>query len=103
MAKAKKTVLATLQPGEAALVLERLLAAHPEFRAEAERIARSVLGAVSFQSIADEVENALRGFDLDDLNARAGAHSWGYTEPTEAAWEMLEEAVEPFRQDISAT
>ena len=32
--------------------------------------------------------------------ARAGAHEWGYVEPTEAAWEILEEAVEPFVADI---
>jgi hypothetical protein len=100
MAKQKKGLLGSLQPGEAALVLERLIAAHPQLREEAEQIARSVLGAVSFESIADEVEGALRGFDLDDLNQRAGAHSWGYTEPTEAAWEMLAEAVEPFVEDM---
>ncbi|MGD0776491.1 MAG: hypothetical protein ABSC05_27060, partial [Candidatus Solibacter sp.] len=35
-------------------------------------------------------------FDYDDLNSRAGGHSWGYVEPTEAAWELLEEALEPF-------
>ena len=100
MAKNKKVTLATLEPSEAARVLERLIAAHPEFRGEAEEIARSVLGTVSFDSIADEVEDALRGFDLDDLNQRAGPHSWGYTEPSEAAWETLEEALEPFLEDM---
>ena len=95
----KTVVLDELRPSEAALVLERLIAAHQELRAEAEEIARSVLGAVS-DSIAGEVQDAIRQLDLDDLNGRAGRHSWGYTEPTEAAWELLEEAVEPFVEDM---
>jgi hypothetical protein len=93
-------VLDKLQPGEAALLLERFIAAHPDFRNEAERIAHSVLGGVSFCEIADEVEDAIRQFDLDDLNSRAGAHSWGYTEPTEAAWELPDEALQPFIEDM---
>lgn len=92
----RKAVFDKLQPVEAALVLQRLITAHPELRLEAERLARSVLGAVSFESVADEVEDAVRQLSLDDLNSRARRHSWGYTEPTEAAWELMEEAVEPF-------
>lgn len=94
------SVLDRLKLGEADTVLRRLLTAHPDLGAEAEQIARSVLGEVSFESVADEVEDALRAFDLDDLNSRAGRHSWGYTEPTEAAWQLLEEALEPFLEDM---
>ncbi len=39
-------------------------------------------------------------YDYDDLNARAGGHSWGYVEPTETAWELLEEAVEPVLSEM---
>jgi hypothetical protein len=98
--KKKTPLLDQLQPGEAALVLRRLLAGHPELLSEAEEISRSTLGGVSFESIASEVEDSIRQLDLDDLNGRAGGHSWGYTEPTEAAWELLEEAVEPFVEDM---
>ncbi len=97
----KKTALVDeLKPGEAAQVLRRLLAGHPELLSEAEEISRSTLGDVSFESIASEVEDSIRQLSLDDLNGRAGRHSWGYTEPTEAAWELLEEAVEPFVEDM---
>src|SRR5712692_9040854 len=98
--KKKTALLDELQPGEAALVLRRLLASHPELLSEAEAISRSTLGDVSFESIASEVEDSIRQLDLDDLNGRAGRHSWGYTEPSEAAWELLEEAVEPFVGDM---
>ena len=39
-------------------------------------------------------------FDYDDLNGRAGNHSWGYVEPSKAAGELLEEALEPFVNDM---
>ena len=94
------SLLDSLQPEEAALTLQRLVSAHPELRGEAEHIARSLLGAVSFESVADQVEDAIRQLDLDDLNGRAGGHSWGYVEPTEAAWELLEETVGLFIEDM---
>jgi hypothetical protein len=34
------------------------------------------------------------------LNGRAGSHSCGYVETSEAAGELLEEAVEPFVNDM---
>ena len=62
--------------------------------------ARSILGQVSFESVADDVEHALRSLDLDDLGSRTGRHRGGYTSPTEATWELLQEAVDPFLADM---
>ncbi|MBI1893327.1 MAG: hypothetical protein HYS14_04375 [Candidatus Rokubacteria bacterium] len=98
--KREGAVLDHLKPDEAAEVLRRLLAAHPDLADEAERTARSVLGEVTFEEIANEVEDAVRAPHLDDLNGRAGRHEGGYVEPTEAAWAILEEAVEPFVEDM---
>ena len=98
--RGKSNLIDRLESAEAAAVLQRLLARHPELREEVEALARAVLGEVSLLDIADEVEGALLQFDYDDLNSRAGAHSWGYMDPTEAAWEMLDEAVAPFIADM---
>lgn len=81
-------------------MLRRLLVAHPENVSETEEIARSLLRGETYAAIADEIEEAVQALDIGDLNARAGAHEWGYVEPSEAAWEILEEAVEPFVADI---
>ena len=51
---------------------------------------------VSFETIAFDVESAILSLDLDDLNNRAGSHSGGYVEPSEAALELLQEAVAAF-------
>ena len=97
----KKTpVLDRLEPWEAQAVLRRLLAAHPNLGIEAEQISKSLLGEISLEIVAGDVEDAIRSLSLDDLNGRAGRHSWGYVEPSEAAWELLEETVNPFLEDM---
>ncbi|MGD0129472.1 MAG: hypothetical protein ABSF46_29465 [Terriglobia bacterium] len=95
-----RRTLERLKPDEAALVLRRLLEVHPDLAGEAEEIARSLLHEVEYEEIAAQIEDEIRALDYDDLNARAGRHEWGYVEPTEAAWEILEETVEPFREDM---
>jgi len=55
---------------------------------------------VEYEEIAAQIEDEIRALDYDALNARAGSHEWGYTEPSEAAEEILEETVEPFLEDM---
>jgi len=93
-------VLGRLSSAEAASVLNCLLRRHPELRPEAEAVAADILSDVSFLTVAEDVESAVLQFDYDDLNSRAGGHSWGYVEPSEAASEMLEEEVKPFLDDM---
>jgi hypothetical protein len=93
-------LLGRLQAGEAAQVLRALLARHPRMAAEAERFAKSVVTDVDVEGIAEDVEQAVLDLNLDDLNARAGRKRWGYVEPTEAAWELLEEAVAPYLDEM---
>jgi len=65
-----------------------------------EQIARGLLRDISFESVADNVEDALRSLDLDDLGSRAGRHYGGYTSPSEAAWELLHEVAAPFLENM---
>jgi hypothetical protein len=98
--ESEANILHDLDDAEAASVLRKLLDRHSELRAEAETIARETVTAISPSSVAKDVENAVLQFDYDDLNDRAGRHSWGYVEPGEAALELLEEALEPFVDDM---
>jgi hypothetical protein len=99
-AGARHRTLEHLKPEEAAGVLRRLLEVHPDLATEAEEIARSVLHQVDYEDVAAEIEDEIRALDYEVLNARAGSHEWGYVEPSEAAWEILEETVEPLREDM---
>lgn len=94
--KNQNQVLANLKSDETVTVLNRLLSLHPNLKGEAEQIAKLVVLDVNFEVIADEVKSAMHMPNMDDLNSRAGSHGGGYKDPSEAAWELLEEEVEPF-------
>jgi hypothetical protein len=96
----KGKVLARLKPEEGAGVLRSLLERHPELVAEAEEIAKATVTHVDADTIAEDVEQAVLALDIDDLGTRAGRKTWGYVEPTEAAWELLGEAVDPFLEEM---
>ena len=97
---ARPDLLAGISPEESAAVLRVLLDRHPALRSEAEEIATAAVTDVRSEDVADAVEDAILGLDLDDLGARAGRHSDGYVEPTEAAWELLHEELETFLEDM---
>lgn len=99
--RAKKgKVLARLKAEESASVLRSLLERHPDLLAEAEAMASAAVTEVDADAIAEDVEQAVLDLDIDDLGTRAGRKSWGYVEPTEAAWELLGEAVDPFLEEM---
>jgi hypothetical protein len=57
--------------------------------------------SVTAEDVADDVESAVGELRVDDVWGRSGNQPGGdYVEPTEAAWEVLEEAVAPFIEDL---
>ncbi len=91
----------SLKGHEGVEVLEELLKKHPQLAGEVEQLARNVLGAVSLEEVADDVAESLKDVDdIDNLNNRAGSTAEGYVEPSEAACEICEEALQPFLDDL---
>lgn len=91
----------TLDDHERSAVLTRLLQSHPELGAETEALATELLTTVSASAIADEVASVLRDIPTEHLAVRAGRQPGrGYVEPDEAAWELVEETLEPFLADL---
>ena len=98
--KRKTSAIDKLQPEEGGEVLRALLKVHPELREVAEEIIRSLISDVSFDDVAGQVECELESRDLDELNSRAGKTRWGYTDPTDAAHEILHEAIDPIIEEM---
>lgn len=93
--------LDALSGAEHARILAELLTSHPELRSEAEDAARRLLDDASVDAIAESVAWALEDLPLDALAMRSGRiRGRGYVHETEAAWEIVEEAVEPFLADL---
>ncbi len=80
----KKSLLESLNEGEAAIVLRRLLVAHPDLDTEAVEIAKVLLRDDNFQDIAEDVYDSIQVLGYDELNGRAGRHEWGYVDPGDA-------------------
>jgi len=93
----KTDILTRLSDGEASKVLLALVQRHPELKSEARNLASAAVQAVDAGDVATKVRDVVLGADFD---GRSGAHPWGYVEPTEAAWEILQEAIDPFFEEM---
>lgn len=81
-------------------ILEILVERHDNFAQEADAVAEELLREVDVEGLAADVKNALEFLEVEDVWDRSGARRDGYFEPGEAAWEMFDEALQPFRQDV---
>lgn len=95
------TALALSTDAEKAAVLDELVASDHELGQRAERAARSTLAKVQADKVAITVADALLALDQEELSAHAGRTRYGYVEPTEAAWWLLEQALEPWLEDVT--
>jgi hypothetical protein len=97
----KTSALGSLSAAEKATVLDHLLAARPELREPAEAYAAQLMSHEDRTEVAGDVEDALQGLDIEELNTRAGYRPGrGYVHPAEAADELLDEALQPFLDDL---
>lgn len=93
-------VLSVLCDAEKAAVLDELVTADSRLRATAETAARRRLASVDRAGVSDAIVEVLTALDQEALATRAGRTRYGYVEPTEAAWALLEEALQPWIEDI---
>ena len=89
-----------MAPSELATVLRALLAKHAELRTEAEQIAVDMISSPSVDDVAEDVRSAVTSLGIDSFHGRAGKQPWGYVEPSQAAWDLLGEAVEDILADM---
>jgi len=96
------SALKSLRPHEFSAVLAALLKAHPDLVAEANELAAGILDTATWESVGDDVEHELRSLPLEALNDRAGYDPGrGYIHECDAAGEVVQEALEPYLDDIA--
>ena len=93
-----KKCIESLTADEAARVLNDLLDNTPDLIKKAYDTAMKIAGDVNADAIMDEVFNALNA--LDDISSYCGSTRYGYVEPSEAAWKMFGEVVNPFIDEM---
>jgi len=97
----KRSALDALSAVEKAAVLDELLTTRPDLREPAETHAARLMKDAERSAVADDVAAALKWLDIGELNTRAGYQpGFGYVNPAEAADEILDEALQPFIDDL---
>lgn len=89
-----------LRPREQAELLPELLATRPELAEALEALALARIRDVDTDVIAGELEERLNDLSLNELAARAGKQPGYYVHETDAANEIVAEALAPFEEDV---
>jgi hypothetical protein len=98
----KTSALTALTLGEKGELLDQLLTARPELREQAEALAQGRLTEEDRDAVAADVAWAMSFHDIEELNGRAGYQPGrGYVHPGEAADEILDDALQPFLDDLT--
>ncbi len=105
MAKRKKAVSSTplldsLSVDQARFVLARLISNDPALAARAEGFARDLLQIVDSEEIAGIVSDELSSLEIEEVWKTSGRRRDGYIDPSERAWEMLDEVLESHKDEM---
>ena len=95
-----KNILETISPEEALAVLKRLAASDSRIRKKAEEIAAELIGDVDVDDVAEELLWELDSIPVEDVWDKSGPTRDGYVDPGDCAWQLLEDALEPFTRQL---
>jgi hypothetical protein len=89
----KKDFIRSLNPDDAFSVLLTILNQDPNLEDMIYEVAKQVLCDIASEDIMVDVYNTLDRLDVDELYRLSGKTRYGYVEPSEKAWEMFEDAL----------
>lgn len=95
-----KNLLETITPDDALVILKNLAMEDAEIAKRIERLATEYLADVDVEEIADLVYSELDTIDVEDVWDRSGKTRHGYIDPSEMVWEVFEENLEPFLEEL---
>jgi len=98
--KGRCGILESITGSDALSILNALAQQDEKIKTTIEKTAMEILSVVDVDEIAAKVQGELELLQVEDVWARAGANREGYVEPGDVAWEMFEEALSPFRDDV---
>lgn len=98
--KDEMAYLSTLTDNQAHLVLVHLLRSDPSLIHRAADIARDLLSGIDEEGITAEVCGALGVLDVHQLWDESGSTRDGYVDVSEHSYEMMEEIIEPFLEEM---
>ncbi len=96
-----KNILEQITPNDALAILKNLAKKDKDICKRIEQLAKEYLSEIDIDSIAEEVYSSLDFLDVEELWDSSGSTGYGeYIEPHERAFEMFEETIEPFIDEM---
>lgn len=92
----KKNILDEINEEDAYVILRKLISEDKDIKKRIEKIAIDHFSDVDNEDIAEQVFCELDRIDVHDLWDQSGSTRDGYVDPYERSWEMFEEQLEPF-------
>ncbi|PWR76339.1 hypothetical protein ACKUB1_12550 [Methanospirillum stamsii] len=92
--------LSTITDDQARRVLTLLLQENPKLISKATAIAKDLLSGTDEEEISESVCDALSDLDVHVLWEESGKTYHGYVDPYEHSYEMMEDKIEPFLDDM---
>lgn len=96
----KNDIFNKITPEEALRILKHIAKTDKTIKRKIIDLAEDLFRNVNIEEICEDVYYELDGIDVHELWDRSGARSDGYTSPEDMAFEMFEEALEPFHQEL---
>ncbi|MBU2638564.1 MAG: hypothetical protein KJ955_06320 [Nanoarchaeota archaeon] len=101
MKQTRKNTLSEISESEALAILNRLCEEDKKVAKRIEEIRIELLKAVDVESVSESVFSDLEAIDIfDDVYDSSGRTRYGYVEPCERAWEVFEETLEPYMDEL---
>lgn len=95
-----KNIFDEISADDAFAILRLLAKDDPKIGKRIEQIAIKYLSDVDIEDIASEVYFELDSLEVEEVWDRSGRTRNGYVEPTEMAFQMFEDALEPFVEEM---
>jgi hypothetical protein len=96
----KANTLESITGADALAILKVLAARDANLAQEIDAVAKELFRYVEIDEMAVDVQMELESLSVEDIWDRSGTTRDGYVDPGEAASEMLEEALKPFRDEV---
>jgi hypothetical protein len=96
----KDDIFNKITPDEALEILRQLAKTDNDLKAKVIKLAEDLFRDVDIDQTCEDVFYALDEIDVHELWDRAGPKRDGYTSPGDMSFEMFEETLEPFLQEM---
>ena len=98
--KKELNILDRINADDGLVILKRLAEEDVSLLKRIEHAASEYFKEIVVEDIADEVFWELDSLEVEDVWDQSGSTSYGYVDPGEKAWEMFEDAIEPYLDEL---